>query len=156
MSIWVLLEQQVFLQNLFSVFGALIFILPDFHSPSQKLKKRRVFKKKKSRKKERKRRRTSFNFFQLILSLFSIKRNSKGKRSRKNRSPIFLHPPHSHFPNTKKERKEERKRRKNGRKETKSKENEDKKEVIFLFFLILSFCSHSFPKNEKDTEKIEK
>ena len=50
---------------------------PPFPLPKkkEKLKKRRGFKKKKSRKKERKRRRTSFNFFQLLPVLFSIKRN---------------------------------------------------------------------------------
>ena len=71
----VLLRQQVFLQISFSVFGALIFILPISHFLSPKLKGRRVFRKKKDRKLMRKIERISFEFFQLLPVLFSIKRN---------------------------------------------------------------------------------
>jgi hypothetical protein len=126
------------------VFGAHIFIVPISQFLSPKLKKRRVFRKKKSRKKERKIGRTSFKFFQLILSLFSIKRNLKGKGSGKNRSPILLHPPHSHFPNTKKRAKillkTEEKKQKERKKRRKRREKEEKKKGS----LILISCSH-FP-----------
>ena len=65
----------MFLQISFIAKKANSFILFPLHSPSQKLKGRRVFRKKKDRKLMRKIERISFNFFQLILSLFSIKRN---------------------------------------------------------------------------------
>ena len=96
---------------------------------SQKLKGRRIKRKKKERKLSRKRRRISFKFFQLILSLFSIKRNSKENKSESILTPFL---PHFLLLNKKK-------MRKNGRKETKRKEKEEKKKIS----LILSSCSHS-------------
>ena len=73
-------EQQVFLQNLFSAIGALIFILLLSHFLSPKLKRRRLKKRKEERKLRRKSSRNSFKFFQLLPWSFSIKRNLKGKR----------------------------------------------------------------------------
>ena len=148
----VLLRQTVFLQNLFSAIGALIFILLLSHFLSPKLKRRRLKKRKEERKLRRKRGRTSFDFFQLLLSLFSIKRNSKGKETRKNRSPFLSHSLSS-------TRKNREKKREKGEKTEEKKQKEIEvgiKRRAFHFSLILSSCSHSFPKNEKDTEKIEK
>ena len=75
----VLLEQNLFLQNLFSAIGAHIFIVPIFHFLSPKLKGRRIKRKKKDRKLRRKIERISFDFFQLLPVLFSIKRNCTEK-----------------------------------------------------------------------------
>ena len=75
MNILGVLRQFMFLQISFIAKKAISSILFPLHPPSQKLKGRRLKRKKKDRKLMRKIERISFNFFQLILSLFSIKRN---------------------------------------------------------------------------------
>ena len=115
-------EQELFLQNLFSVFEVIFSILPSLSIPphflSQKLKIRRLKKRKEERKLRRKRGRTSFDFFQLLPCFFSQIRNLKRKKRRKF-SFLFL----SHFllQNRKKEWKEGEKKQKKRKKRRKRK-----------------------------------
>ena len=137
----VLLEQNLFLQISFSVIGAHIFILPIFQFLSQKLKGRRIKRKKKIEKIKKKKRQNFLHFFQLFLSFFSPKRNSKGKKRRKNHSPLL-----SHFlpQNRKKEEKE-------GEKKQKKRKKRRKRKIFSTFF-----NSHSFlPKRKIKRKKRE-
>ena len=92
-------------------------------------------------KKGRKRSRIPFDFFQLFLSFFSPKRNSKGKKRRKNHSPLL-----SHFlpQNRKKEEKE-------GEKKQKKSKKRRKRRIYSCFFHLLSIL-----KIEKKEEKRKK
>ena len=110
----------MFLQISFILQKANSSILFPLHSPSQKLKGRRIKRKKKDRKKERKRERISFNFFSCSSPSSPQKRRKEGRDN-----GIFIL--HFLLLNKKKERKEERKRRKNGRKETKRKKKRIKR-----------------------------
>ena len=138
----------MFLQNLFSVIGAHIFIVPISRFLSPKLKGRRVFRKKKDRKLRRKRGRTSFEFFQLLLSLFSKKERNLEKEEEK-----FLLPPTPISP-PKQERGTKRRKKKSEKRKKRNKKKEKRggKEGLFIFLSI----SYSFPKNEREEEKWKK
>ena len=85
-SIWGVLEQRLFLQNLFSVFGALIFILPFSHFSPKKQEKKKAEKEEKTEEKEEKRKPFHFHFYPHFFS-------KKGREVEKETDFFLLHFP---------------------------------------------------------------
>ena len=129
--------------------GNLLYPPISLHSPSQKLKGRRIKRKKKDRKKERKRERISFEFFQLILPFFSLKKKKRGKKIEYTLTPIS---PSFPFPKHEKREKRREKKEKKRKKRNKKKEKKRRKRRA----LSSSFPVHIFLKKEKEEETKEK
>ena len=129
-SKWGLLEQQVFLQNLFSALGTISFILSSLPFLLPKTEKKKDQKKEKIEKIKKKKRQNFLRFFPVDPLIFLPKKKGIQKKKRKNSYSLPLPFP---LQSRKGERKEERKSLKNGRKETKRKKKEEKKEDSSFF-----------------------